>query len=266
MSLELADDVTCRPAESWSLTVTGGTESVPVDASNLAWRAAAALVPPGASLPPVQVSIAKRIPVGAGLAGGSADAAAVLRLLGGERPDLAALGLALGADIPYCLDGRPAIVRGIGERITPFVPGLSLHLVVANPGFSVSTREIFQALNAAPLGLDSEPEPGESPGNTLSAVLGGARTVEDLRSAAVFMANDLQPVTTRLYPAVLDLIAQVEKTGAIKVQMSGSGPTVFGIYPDRASADTAARTLSSHVPFVRAVDVVPDPSIMAVAA
>lgn len=256
VSLDLADDVVCTPAASWKLTVSGGSECLPVDERNLAWRAAAALASPGAPLAPVHVAIAKHIPVGAGLAGGSADAAAVLRLLGRGRTDLAVLGLGLGADVPYCLDGRPAVVAGIGERITPFILGLPLHLVVANPGFAVATRDIFGALDAPPLRSDGDSSSATSTGERLSAALSSSTSTDDIRVAAAFMENDLQPVTSRLHPEIEALVKRIEDSGAFKAQMSGSGPTIFGLYADRDAAEAAAIRLARHAPFVRAVAVV----------
>lgn len=253
VSLDLADRVHVEPAARLELAVTGGSEPLPADARNLAWRAAEAL-----GAPAVRITLEKEIPVGAGLAGGSTDAAAVLRLLGAERSDLPDLGLALGADVPYCLDGRPALVGGIGERLHVFRPGLDLHLVVANPGFAVSTREIFTALAAPPIATEPAAR-DDSPARRLVAALTQARDEGDLRSMAPLLDNDLEAVTTRLYPAVAALRDRFEATGALAARMSGSGPTVYGLYANAAAARAAAAQLEGAAPFLRVARVVVDP-------
>lgn len=248
VSLDLADAVTVDPAPAFALEIAGGSEVLPCDERNIAWRAAAALAPEGQPLPPVRIRIAKRIPVGAGLAGGSTDAAAVLRLLGADRPDLPARALALGADVPYCLDGRPAVVEGIGERIEPFRVGVPLHLVIANPGFPVLTREVFEALAAGP--YRGAPSAGLSRGRRLADALGRARGRRDLAALSPILENDLEPVTCRLHPEVADLLDRMRDAGALAARMSGSGPTVYGLFADADAAARAAEQMASHAPFV----------------
>lgn len=248
VSLDLADSVAVDPAPEFSLAISGGSEPLPCDERNIAWRAASALAGAGQPLPGFRIRIAKRIPVGAGLAGGSTDAAAVLRLLGSERADLPDLALAIGADVPYCLDGRPAVVEGVGERIEPFRVGVPLHFVIANPGFPVLTREVFEALAAGP--FRGALATGLSRGRRLADSLGRARGRRDLAALSPILENDLEPVTCRLYPAVADLLDRMRDSGALAARMSGSGPTVYGLFADAESAARGAEHLAAYAPFV----------------
>lgn len=205
VSIDLADRVFVEPAERLTLEI--DPPILPVDERNIAYRAARGR--------PARIRIEKRIPIGAGLAGGSTDAAAVLRLLG-DTSD----ALSLGADVPYCLYGKPAIVRGIGEIIEPITLNIPRHLVLCNPGFEVSTREIFERWK-------------------------GPSEARDPRS---LFHNDLQAVTANLHPEVDRFIAELKRLGAIEAMMSGSGPTVFGIFHDEESARRAAGSITA--PFV----------------
>lgn len=231
VSIDLADEVTLEPAETLSLRV--NNSALPADARNIAWRAASAWGVARGVSPNYRICIDKNIPVGAGLAGGSTDAAAVLKLLGGEG--LSEIGLTLGADIPYCLYGRPAVVRGIGEIIEPIAIPETLHFVLVNPGFEVSTRTIFENITSYSKG-SSKP-------------LVDALAVGDLDSICAHISNDLEPVTRRLNPKVDDLIRMLQEHGAVGAFMSGSGPTVYGLYRSASEAKTAVVQIKSAVPF-----------------
>ncbi len=246
LSLDLHDTVSLEPAASFSAAVTAeadatGAGALPCDGRNIAVRALQEVCRLREIAPAYRLTIRKRIPVGAGLAGGSTDAAAVLRLLGAEHPDLAALALKLGADVPYCLSGEPAVVRGIGETIEPFALGRLPHFVVANPGFEVPTKSVFEAWRAAP-----RTAPPSDPGRLAAALARG-----DWSEAGPLASNDLQPVTCRLHEGVARLIEAVRGTGPALAMMSGSGPTVIGMFPNRAEAEAAARRLVAAAPFVR---------------
>jgi 4-diphosphocytidyl-2-C-methyl-D-erythritol kinase len=233
VSVDLCDVVTIEPADRLELRVLDGEgrplSSLPLDERNIAWRAAEAAARAGGVEPRWRITIEKRIPIGAGLAGGSTDAAGVLRLLGREIPDLDRIALSLGADVPYCLDGRPALVEGIGERITPFALATPLDLLLVNPGFEVSTRSVFEAHG----------------GRGLVAAGAAARLVDALEIGDRIgigrrLANDLQAVTAGLHPEVPALCDRLTAAGAEAVLMSGSGPTVFGLFASSASAEAAA--------------------------
>lgn len=233
VAVDLHDVVTIEPADRLELRVLDELgrplAALPADHRNIAWRAAEAVARAQGIEPRWRITLEKRIPIGAGLAGGSTDAAGVLRLLGGELPELARIALALGADVPYCLDGRPALVTGIGERIVPFAMSAPLDLLLVNPGFAVATRSVFAAHGGR------------------GAVAAGAAVrlidalkIGDRAEVGRRLANDLQSVTARLHPEVPALLDRLAAVGAEAVMMSGSGPTVFGIFASAAAAAEAA--------------------------
>lgn len=217
-------------------------EGVPEDASNLAWRAAAAFLDAaGLRDRAVGIALEKSIPAQAGLGGGSSDAGAVLRgllaLLPGALPReaLGTLALRLGADVPFFLDPRPALVRGIGERIEPVsgLPGLVLLLV--HPGVGLSTAEVYGAYDALEGALTpSEPGPTVRPPE-------GPLEPEALER---LLENDLEPAARRLCPPLARLRRRIAEAGAVSVGMSGSGPTLFGVFRDEGSAGEAAKRLA----------------------
>lgn len=242
--LDLHDRIVVRLADGGGaprvvLSLSGQCDGLPPGDDNLAVRAARAfLAEAGLSLA-VEIELDKRIPTGAGLGGGSSDAGLVLRLLAGARPEavaaprLRALALSLGADVPYFLDPRPAYVTGVGERVQPVagLPGLALLLL--NPGVPLATAEIYRAFDAlVPDPARKEPPPAgpflELPGARLP---GGA--------GALSLANDLEPVALRLCPGLSRLRRQLEALGPLASAMSGSGPTLFGVFPDVAAAERA---------------------------
>ncbi len=198
--------------------------AVPRDASNLAVRAARGFLDAAGLRRPVRLRLEKRIPAAAGLGGGSSDAGAVLRalsaLLPGALPPeaLAALALRLGADVPFFLDPRPALVRGVGERIEPRPGQPARALLLANPGLPLATAEVFRAFDAL----------GPARG-------GSARPAGEGLSGAE-PANDLEPAAVRLCPPLARLRAALRRVGARGVRMSGSGPTLFGAFDDAAGA------------------------------
>jgi 4-diphosphocytidyl-2-C-methyl-D-erythritol kinase len=207
--------------------------------------------------PPVRIDLElhKEIPTAAGLGGGSSDAAAVLRALDTLLPNLLpegklfSLALELGADVPFFLAPSPALVTGIGERIEPQRGLPELWLLLANPGVSLSTAEVFRLYDA----LSSTLTPVE-PGSTLRAISrlrsdsdglgkspGTGRGV--LRSAldAGLLVNDLEPAARRLCPPIARLSEGLRKLGALGVGMSGSGATVFGLFASEEEASAARR-------------------------
>ena len=222
-----------------SLSVHGERAAgVPTDASNLAARAAAGfLEAAGQEGLAVEIGLEKRVPSPAGLGGGSSDAGAVLRALAALVPrvlpaeKLAALALRLGADVPFFLDPRPAMVRGVGERVEP-VSGLpSLVLLLVHPGIGLSTAAVYAAFDA----LDAALTP-RSPGPTVMPPEGPLEP----EALARLLVNDLEPAALRLCPPIARLRSQLSDAGALAVGMSGSGPTLFGVFPDESSARSAA--------------------------
>jgi 4-diphosphocytidyl-2-C-methyl-D-erythritol kinase len=236
------------------LRVEGGPSELAADpGANLAARAAAAFLATAGREDAVAIQLIKRIPVGAGLGGGSSDAAAVLRglmhcLPGALAHDrLPALALGLGADVPYFLDPQPARVRGIGEQIEPLAGVPAFVVMVATPAPPLPTREVFEAYDAEPARVPAALTPGEGPLTMPAppALLDRPAPLkpleaEPLEAWQTLLVNDLEPVSTRLRPAIRRVRREIEAAGARAVGMSGSGPTVFGFFDDADRARMAA--------------------------
>jgi 4-diphosphocytidyl-2-C-methyl-D-erythritol kinase len=200
--------------------------------------------------------LAKRIPVAAGLGGGSSDAGAVRRSLADlfpgalESTALAELARDLGADVPFFLDPRPALVRGIGERIEPLSGLPALSLLLANPGMPLSTTEVYRAFDA----LGARPSARADGGGEarLRPLLGGGRGAAPdpafFRALDRLLENDLEPAAVRLCPPVARLRERLRGAGAPAIGLSGSGPTVFGAFEDPAAARAALERAAFEPP------------------
>jgi 4-diphosphocytidyl-2-C-methyl-D-erythritol kinase len=231
-SIGLADTVHVRQAERDAIHCPG------VEGPNLALKALAALRA-HVDVPPLEVHIDKRIPVAAGLGGGSADAAAVLRAanaIAGTPLDSSALrriGAALGSDVPSQVEPRHALVEGIGERVEPVeLPALAAVLVPNANGLSTAT--VYAAFDRIGDGRERfDPE--------LLRRLGRS-SPKDLAAA---LDNDLQPAALGLRPELAATLSALRETGALGVAVSGSGPTCFGLYEQRGDAERAAARLAT---------------------
>jgi 4-diphosphocytidyl-2-C-methyl-D-erythritol kinase len=214
------------------IKVTCGHPSVPRGEKNIAYRAARLLMQRAGSEQPVHVHIRKRIPLGAGLGGGSTDAAATLiglnRLLNLRLSPakLEKMALSLGADVPFFIRARPARARGIGERLQPIRKLTRFWVVIVYPGFPVSTARVFQSFCSTLT---------KPPLNT--SILSSLKSLEKL---AGLLHNDLESVTLKRYPRLSLIKARLLHEGAAGGLMSGSGSSVFGVF---ASKDQAARAL-----------------------
>ncbi|MCZ8334513.1 MAG: 4-(cytidine 5'-diphospho)-2-C-methyl-D-erythritol kinase [Rhodobacteraceae bacterium] len=217
-----------------SLTVEGPMAAgLSGEGDNLVLRAARAI---GVS---ARIVLEKHLPVSSGIGGGSADAAATLRLLarlsGRPLPDAAAV-LALGADVPVCLAGRPVRMTGIGEGLAPLPPLPEAWMVLANPGVAVSTPAIFRALARA----DNAPLPRDLP---------SLRTPAELAAFLTMQRNDLEPPAVTLEPVIGRVKAALTaQAGCLMARMSGSGATCFGLFADPLSANAAARAICAAEP------------------
>jgi 4-diphosphocytidyl-2-C-methyl-D-erythritol kinase len=242
---DVADELTAEPAPADTLRVTGPfAEALGGGGGNLVTRAVAAFRAhwPEAVATGLALTLAKNLPVAAGLGGGSADAAAALRLLAGlsdvpiPAAELMALAATLGADVPMCLLSRPCLVGGIGEAVSPLPAFPPTHLVLVNPLQPVVTAEIFRRLASHENpGLPPLPEPLSRP-----AQLG--LWLEETR-------NDLEPVARALVPAIGPLIDWLAaRPGCMLARMSGSGATVFGLFGSGALAHQAAHDLRAAHP------------------
>lgn len=225
--LDLADEIDLEIAAAAradvQLALAGSPAGVPADATNLSVRAATGFLAAAGLAREVTIRLTKRIPAAAGLGGGSSDAGAVLRALAASFPDaigpqaLARLALGLGADVPYFLAPCLARVSGIGERIQRLSDFAPLACLLVNPGVPLSTASVFAAWDARP----------ERPPAAVDPELG------------LDLANDLAGPADRLCPAIAPLRERLRTLGARAVGLSGSGPTVFGIFPDAAEAARA---------------------------
>lgn len=240
--VDIHDRVRVGPGPELRLEVSGPfAHVVPGGADNLVWRAAAWLRETAGVTLGACISLIKSLPVAAGLGGGSADAAAVIRALtalwrvADETPDPLGLAASLGADVPVCLFGRPALVSGIGDRLVPAPVLPACQLVLANPGVPVSTREVYRGLS----------EPVSSPAPFVAA-LGDAR---DLAALLHDRRNDLTEPALRLAPVVGAVLARLESLdGCLIARMSGSGPTCFALFAEADAAAAAAADLARERP------------------
>lgn len=204
------------------LTVTCDHPQVPQGRTNIAYRAASLLLREKGLHGPVQIHIRKRIPVGAGLGGGSSDAAATLlglsRLFypGCDQGYLLSLAAKLGADVPFFIFGRPARAVGIGEQVIPISSLPRLWMVILYPGFPISTRWAYERF---PMKLTKSIE------NTSMSF-----SLKDPKTLACLLVNDLEQVALRRYPRIAFLKERLIQEGAVGALMSGSGSSVFGIF------------------------------------
>ena len=211
---------------------------IPLDDTNLAHRAATVFFNALNVNDGLKISIDKSIPVAAGLGGGSSNAASVLKGLNQHygnpfsRNQLMSMGLGLGADVPFFIFGKPAIASGIGEKLEAYPGHLPFHFLVVHPGFRVSTREVFQNLN---LGLTKCEKKIKKP---FSVKIGF--------NPGLHLCNDLESVTASEYPVITSIKEQLLIHGALGALMSGSGPTVFGLFSDSDTAERAKQAIAEN--------------------
>jgi 4-diphosphocytidyl-2-C-methyl-D-erythritol kinase len=230
--LALADSIEVSEAERDEVTCPG------VEGENLAARALAGLRTHGWDHLPLSIKIEKRIPVSAGLGGGSADAAAILRLATGEIEDLDALAAGIGADVPSQLTPSLALVRGAGERVHR-LPDPAAHAVVLLPGGGgLSTADVFAEADRLGLGRDTA-ELDALATRLLTAAGAGASPL----AYADLLANDLEPAARALRPEIGEALDALRDSGAPAALLTGSGPTAFGLFEDLEAARVAAEDI-----------------------
>ena len=211
---------------------------VPTDSGNLVYRAASLLMEEFSIQEGVDIRLNKFIPVAAGMAGGSSDAAAALvgvnRLfdLGLSRKELMERGLRLGADVPYCVMRGTALAEGIGEKLTRLSALLSCYILIGKPGISVSTKYVYT--NLKPDARTEHPD--------IDGIIEALEN-QDLGGVTGKMGNVLESVTIPRYPVIEKIKDLMKAEGALNALMSGSGPTVFGIFDDRKTAERAQQKL-----------------------
>jgi 4-diphosphocytidyl-2-C-methyl-D-erythritol kinase len=224
-AVSLADDITVRAADILSLQVHGeGADEVPTDARNLAWQAAELMAEHVGRAPDVEITIDKSIPVAGGMAGGSADAAAVLVginalwELGVPRRDLHAIAARLGSDVPFALHGGTALGTGRGEELATVLARNTFHWVLAFGAGGLSTAAVYAEIDR--LRAAGEPPQLADPEPLLTALSSG-----DPHELAPLLGNDLQPASLSLEPNLRRTLRAGTEAGALAGIVSGSGPT-----------------------------------------
>lgn len=211
---------------------------LPVNDDNLCVKAARLLMEEFSLPGGISIYLQKRIPVAAGMAGGSTDAAAVLYAMNQmyelklSQKELMKRGVLIGADVPYCLMRGTALAEGIGEKLTRLPPMVKCPVLVAKPAVSVSTRTVYQELDACT-------------NITHPDISGLVRDIKsgNLTEIAAHMGNVLEEVTIPKYPVIAQIKDVMKEQGAINAMMSGSGPTVFGLFEDEATMRKAKNVL-----------------------
>lgn len=248
-SVSLCDEVTVSldTGEPWSVTC--DRPGIPEGAGNLCWKAAKAYLD-AADLAPdgVSVTIRKSIPAQAGMAGGSSDAAAVLRLLNGHyrrfsEPQLRAVGLRVGSDVPYCLFGGTALAAGRGEVLTrlPDLPPKACFVLV-KPDFAISTPALFRTVDA--VGVTARPD---------NRAMEAALAAGDLPAVGRLLENAFEPPVSEAFPVVQTVRRELLELGALGARLTGTGSVVFGLFDKPETAALAALALQGRYPEVHAV-------------
>ncbi|MDX2263757.1 MAG: 4-(cytidine 5'-diphospho)-2-C-methyl-D-erythritol kinase [Hyphomicrobiales bacterium] len=249
---DFGDELTYAPSEAFSLAVSGPMAGA-IDGANLIEKAVASLAPllsqGGAEAPSGRFDLVKRIPVAAGLGGGSADAAAAIRAMLRARPDIRPderqverAALAIGADVPVCLRQETAFMGGVGEQVRPLPQPAPFPALIVNPGVKLATRDVFAALSAPALASAAD--------FRRDADLMRARLEsEGWRAVLLAGRNDLEPPARRLSPVIDDVLAMIDAApGCWLARLSGSGPTCFGLFETADAADAAARAIGARRP------------------
>jgi 4-diphosphocytidyl-2-C-methyl-D-erythritol kinase len=240
--VSLADEMEFAPRKEGIALACPGSD-LPTGEGNLVVRAARALFAEAGFTGGVEITLRKRIPTAAGLGGGSSNAATTLTVLnslfqfGFDRERLIGIGARLGADVPFFIYGSSAWAFGIGEILEPAETPPGMWLVLVNPGFEVPTKWVYQSLN---LPLTKTPLKYTIP------------TFSGVRDLAAALSNDLETVTVARHPVLEELKGFLRRQGALGSLMSGSGPTVFGLFdnePDAIKAEGALRTSYPYAVF-----------------
>ena len=237
-SVYLYDEVRIEKTEAPGITLAANLTFLPTGEGNIAYKAAQLLTEEFEIGEGVKITLNKHIPVAAGLAGGSSNAAAVLfgmnRMfrLGLTREELMARGVRLGADVPYCIMRGTVLAEGIGEELSVLPAMPKCTVLIAKPPVSVSTKVVYEALDAK--------EIVEHP--DIDGIIDGLEK-HSLKQVAACMGNVLEDVTIPMHPVIEQIKGEMKEAGALNAMMSGSGPTVFGLFESRAAAREAQRRI-----------------------
>lgn len=239
-TVNIFDNLTLERTDS-GITLTTDSDELPAGKDNLIYRAAELMREKYHFTEGIHIHLEKKIPIAAGMAGGSTDAAAAMkgisRLLGLDAPlqQLMEYGVAIGADVPYCIMGGTALAEGIGDVLTALPPAPECVILVAKPDISVSTRYVYEHLDAA--GLKTHPD---IDGMRAAIEAGSLQGILDR------MGNVLETVTIPAHPVIDTIKHRMRELGAVNSLMSGSGPTVFGIFLEEQSAELAGKQLQEE--------------------
>lgn len=242
-TIQLYDRLDIKRTQEPGIQIQTNLSFLPVNENNLIYKAAKLLMDEFSITDGVSVKLDKRIPVAAGMAGGSTDAAAMLigvnRLfsLGLTKRQLMERGVQIGADVPYCIMRGTALAEGIGEALSPLPPMVKCPVLVAKPSISVSTKFVYQNLKLDDTTIHPDID----------------RLIDDIKAKnlhdiAAHMGNVLETVTIPNYPVIDEIKKHMLSNGAVVAMMSGSGPTVFGLFDDEDTAKKAYKAMrSSHL-------------------
>ena len=239
-TIGLHDDLEIRKTKTPGIQVKTNLYYLPTNENNLVYKAAKLLMDEFQIQDGVSIQLKKRIPVAAGMAGGSSDGAAVLwginqmYGLGLSMQALMERGVRLGADVPYCIQRGTALAEGIGEKLSVLPPMPKCTILIAKPGISVSTKFVYENLHANDLKPEQHPD--------VDSMIEAMRQ-KDLGLLCSRMGNVLETVTIPAYPVINEIKRTMIDNGAIGSMMSGSGPTVFGIFDSPAAAKQAMKAV-----------------------
>lgn len=237
-NVDIYDTLTFEDNETGEIVLTASSESIPTDDSNLICKVAKQLKENFNVDKGIKIHLEKRIPVAAGMAGGSTDGAATYLALndiwglGQSKEELCKLAVSLGADIPYCIMGGTMVAEGIGEELTAIADMPECLIVVAKPAIGVSTGWVYTELDSKP--IEKHPD------------IDGIRSAienNDLKGMCALIDNVLEHVTASKYEEIGKIERVLEDNGAIRAFMTGSGPTVFGIFDDENKAREAYKAV-----------------------
>ena len=242
-TVQLYDRLDIKRTQEPGIQIQTNLSFLPVNENNLIYKAAKLLMDEFSITDGISVKLDKRIPVAAGMAGGSTDAAAMLfgmnRLfsLGLTKRQLMERGVQIGADVPYCIMRGTALAEGIGEALSPLPPMVKCPVLIAKPSISVSTKFVYQNLKLDDTTIHPDID----------------RLIDDIKAKnlhdiAAHMGNVLETVTIPNYPVIDEIKKHMLSNGAVGAMMSGSGPTVFGLFDDEDTAKKAYKAMrSSHL-------------------
>lgn len=239
-TVDLYDIIDITKSKDSSISISCNKHYVPTDERNLAYKAAVLFKEKFNIKDGVNISIKKNIPVAAGMAGGSTNAAAVLVLMNKlfnlniSVDELKELGLKIGADVPYCIEGGTALCEGVGEIITPLKPFENKILVVLKPNFGVSTKEVYTALDINRIKRHVNIE------GLISAIEN-----DNLKYVSKNMKNVLENVTLKKHSILKTIKEDMKRSGALGAMMSGSGPTVFAFFDNMLTAQKSFEFLKN---------------------